>query len=87
MIHQFKDYVGAYSSCILECELQTTQSPSISTVYLQIYNRVTLVWETVDTDNTSSTNTDFILTANIPNLTDYKDGSSVISCRVYQEAI
>lgn len=29
-------------------------------------------------------NTDFILTANIPNVTDYKDAGGVIVCRVFQ---
>lgn len=87
MIHEFKDFVGANNSCTIECELQTTLVPSSSTVYLQIYNRTSIEWDTIDSDNTSDVNTDFILTANVADLTDYKDGSSVISCRVYQEAL
>jgi len=31
-------------------------------------------------------NTDFVLSGNVADLTDYKDGSGVVSCRVYQEA-
>jgi hypothetical protein len=86
-IHQFKDYVGGLSSTVIHCELQTNCPPSLSTVYLQIFNRNTPAWQTVDTDNSSSEDTDFILTANIPDLTDYKDASGVIVCRVYQLAI
>jgi len=54
---------------------------------LQIYNRDTPGWENVDTDSTTAADTDFILTGNIADLTNYKDGSNVISCRVYQEAV
>jgi len=84
-IHQYKEYSGTANSCTLECELQTNLDPAIKTVYLQIFNRNTPVWETVDTDNSSAIDTDFILTANIPDLTDYKDANSVIVCRVWQE--
>lgn len=83
-IHQFKDYVGAAGTCSLEWEGQTNCAPSLSTVYLQIFNRNTPAWETVDTDNTSAEDTDFTLTAIIPDLTNYKDTSNVIVCRVYQ---
>lgn len=83
-IHQFKDYVGAAVKCTLEWEGQTNCSPTLSTVYLQIFNRNTPAWETVDTDNTSAADTDFTLTASINDLTDYKDTSNVIVCRVWQ---
>jgi len=87
MIHQYKDFVGAETSCLLECELQTSLDPSSSTVYLQIYNHNTTTWDTVDSDNSSLPDTDFILTASIADLTNYKDGTNVISCRVYQQAL
>ena len=83
-IHQFKDYVGAANTCILEWEGQSSLAPSSSVVTLQIYNRNTTSWETVDSDNSSAADTDFILTSSIADLTDYKDGSGVISCRVWQ---
>lgn len=85
-IHQFKDFVGSENDCTVLCELQSTLAPSLSTVYLQIYNRNSSSWETIDSDNTSAADTDFILTASIPNLTNYKDASNVIACRVYQLA-
>jgi hypothetical protein len=86
MLHQFKDYV-AINTCSVECELQSTQAPSVSTVYLQIYNLNTDEWDTIDSDNTSNADTDFTLSASIVSLTDYKDENNLISCRVYQEAV
>lgn len=85
MVHQFKDFVGSNTGCNLNFEGKSTLAPSTSTVYLQIYNRNTPTWETVDSDNTANADTDFIMSANIADLTNYKDGSNVISCRVYQE--
>ena len=85
MIHEYKDYVGENASCHLEWEGMTTLAPSSSTVYLQIYNRDTSEWETVDSDNTSASDADFVLEGNIADLSNYKDTNSVISCRVYQE--
>jgi len=84
MIHQYKDFVGAENSIRLECELKTAVAPAVSTVYLQIYNRNTTTWDTVDSNNTAPINTDFVLTGFVADLTNYKDGSNVISCRVYQ---
>lgn len=87
MTHQYKDFIGS-NAVALTWEGQTTLGPSSSTAFFQIYNRNTTTWETtVDSDNTSSANMDFILTGNIADLTNYKNASSVISCRVYQEAI
>jgi len=86
-IHQFKDFAGTTNSVSLEVECQSDLAPSSSTIYLQIYNRNSTTWETVDSNNTESANTDFILSGDIADLTNYKDASNVISCRVYQEAI
>jgi hypothetical protein len=84
MIHQYKDFVGANNNCQLEAEVQTTLDPASSTVYLQIYNRNSTTWETVDSDNSSAINTDFQLISAVPNLTNYKNASNIISSRVYQ---
>lgn len=85
-IHQFKDYVEG-NNCTLEWEGQTNCPPVLSTVYLQIYNRDTDEWETVDSDNTTAEDTDFILTADIADLADYKNVNNVIVCRVYQQDV
>jgi len=86
-IHEYKDFVNGTPSVTIEWQGQTNLLPSLSTVYLQIYNHDTDEWETVDSDNTSAVDTDFTLTSGIADVTDYKDSSDVISCRVYQLAI
>ncbi len=83
-VHLFKDFMSVENKCMIECELQTNVAPSSSTVYLQIYNRNSSEWETIASDNTSAADTDFGLGASVADLTNYKDGNSVISCRVYQ---
>ena len=84
-IHQFKDYTEN-AAVTLTWVGQTDYAPSASTVLLQIYNRDLTVWETVDSDSVSSVGTDFTLTANVLDVTDYIDVNDVIVSRVYQEA-
>lgn len=83
-IHQYKNFIGALGSVNLEWEGQSNTNASDSTIFLQIYNRNTPAWETVDSDNTTAKDTDFSLTATIADTTNYVDGSNVISCRIYQ---
>jgi len=83
-IHQFKDY-HPDGTADLEWEGQSNIACASSTVYLQVYNRDSGLWETIDSDNSTAANTDFTLSGSIADTTDYKDGSNVISCRVYQE--
>ena len=86
-IHQFKNYVGGSPSTTLEWEGQTVLAPSESTALLQIYNRNSTTWETVDSDNTTGADTDFGLSGVVADLTNYKTVSNTIACRVYQEAV
>ena len=61
-------------------------APSSSTVYLQIYNRDSTTWETLDSDNTTAANTEFTLTGTQDtSLNNYYDASHWVACRVYQE--
>lgn len=85
-IHQFKDYVGTATGVTVTWNGQTNEDCSFATVTLQIYNHDTTTWDTIDSDNSTAADTDFDLSATVADLTDYKDGSSVISCRVYQQA-
>jgi hypothetical protein len=85
MVHQFKRFVTT-TGCMPTWNGQSSLAPSTSTVYLQIYNRVTPGWETIDSDNTTGANTDFDLTATVADLTNYKDERNIISCRIYQLA-
>jgi hypothetical protein len=87
VIHQFKDFVGELNEVTLKWEGQTNCPPSLSTMYLQIYNYTTSTWTTIASNNISPFNTDFTLEAFMADLTDYKNASSVITCRVYQLAI
>jgi len=67
-------------------EGQTDIAPSLSAVYLQIYNRTLTEWETIDSDNISNADTDFELTGSITaSLSDYYDESNWVAVRVYQE--
>jgi hypothetical protein len=87
MVHEFKDYVGLAFNAGLNLEVRSSLAPSSSTVYLQIFNRTSSTWETVASNNTASEDTDFTLSPNIMDLTNYKDDDLVISCRVYQEVV
>ena len=84
-IHQFKEYCGNSDICTLTCVCKTNYLPSISPVYLQIFNINTSSWETVDTNNTANINTSFTLSADIFGLNNYKDENTVMTCRVYQQ--
>jgi hypothetical protein len=86
-IFLFKEYSGGGSSCTIEWEGQTNYPPSLSTVYLEIFNRNTSEWEQLDSDNATNEDTDFTLNGSIADLTNYKDGNTIISCRVYQEGV
>ena len=83
-IHQYENYVDAEANCVLRWKGRTTLSPATSTVYLQIYNVNTNTWEIKDSDSTSAVDTDFELTATIMDLTEYRDITDSITCRIYQ---
>jgi len=66
---------------------QSDRVPSSYTVYLQIYNRDSTTWETLDTDDFTGANTDFDLEGSITvNLDNYYDASNWVAHRVYQDA-
>jgi len=83
-IHQFKDYVGEETACIITWNGQTNTDPAVRPVYLQIYKKSTDTWETLETYNTSTIDSDFTITHTMEDLTNYVD-SYIITCRVYQQ--
>lgn len=87
MIHQFKVFAGSNNSCQITWEGQSTLAPSLSPVYLQVYDYTNLVWTTVRSKTSGSEDTDFKLRKEIIDLTNYKDSGNVIASRVYQLAI
>ena len=67
---------------------QSDLAPSDSAIYLQIYNRDTTAWETLDSDDATAADTDFDLEGQVvANLADYFDANFWIACRVYQEDV
>lgn len=86
-IHQFKNFASIARVAKLIWEGKTNCPTHLSPVYLQIYNHNTNQWDTIASNNTADTDTDFRLRATVSNLTNYKDSRNVISCRVYQEAL
>ena len=65
---------------------KSSLAPSSAAVYLQVYNRTSGQWETLDSDSSSPANTKFTLEGSkATNLSDYYDEHYVISVRVYQE--
>ena len=84
-IFQFKDYAGSNTTIDVSWDGQSDLAPSSSTVYLQIYNYDTPGWENVDSDGAAAADTDFELTGQIADLTNYKTAQNTITCRVYQQ--
>jgi hypothetical protein len=83
-IHQYKDWIGAWTSVDLEWEGHSSTAPSTAVVILEIYNKTSGLWEEIDRDNTTGAETDFTLSGNIANTTNYKDTGGFITCRIYQ---
>lgn len=83
----FKNKATSQKNISVTWNGQTDRAPSVSTVYLQIYNRNTPAWETLDSDDTTGIDTDFDLEGSVSaDLGYYFDGNNEIACRVYQEA-
>jgi len=58
--------------------------PSASPVILEIYNFNSLAWEVLATENLSGADVDFTMVGSKINMANYKDGSLLSCCRVYQ---
>lgn len=62
-------------------------APSARTVFLQIYNRNSTTWETLDSDSITAANTKFTLSGSITaNHADYYDAGHWVACRVQQQS-
>lgn len=72
---------------VVQCVAKASIAPSVSAVFLQIYNRNSGLWETLDSDNATAADTEFTLSGTQSiNLGDYYDAEFWVACRVYQEA-
>jgi len=77
-----------YDGITVEWEGQFSIAPSLSTVYLQIYNRTSGDWETLDSNNSANADVDFFLNGvKTSNLVNYYDVNYWVAWRVYQEKI
>ena len=71
----------------VRCRLRTSVDGSVSTIYLQVYNRTTPGWETIATNNTATADVKFTLSGSVvSNLSDYYDDEYFMSFRIYQYA-
>lgn len=87
IIHQIRQLIGTASFAEVEFQGNSTYSPAVSPVYLQIYNYGNLSWETIDSNNVAMEDEDFELTKKIPDVTNYVNSDRIMTCRVYQSAI
>lgn len=88
LAHQFRIVNNTNKDSIrVRVNLQSTRAPSISPVYLQVWNATTASWETIASNNTAAANTDFDLEHTIEaNQSDYYDSDFEVAFRVYQLA-
>jgi hypothetical protein len=84
-MHVFKQqHQNSTDAVIIDIGAKTEYSPASYPIYLQIYNYDTATWETLDTNNYSTINTDFRLFGNVTsNLASYYN-NRWICARVYQ---
>ncbi len=69
----------------IKINLQSTLAPSISPVYLQIWNVLTSTWDTKTSNTTAAEDTDFDLEYLLDsNQANYYDENHEIAIRVYQ---
>ena len=86
VIHEFKKSLPNSTSNIgINWEGKSDVAPSTATVYLQIYNRNSFSWETLDSNAVAADDVNFVLSSTVSaNVGDYYDGTNTISVRVYQ---
>ena len=83
-LHQYKFDAAGQTSASITWNGKSNVATGTSPVLLQIYNRSTKSWSTIDTESTAGAGTEFDLTATVNPLTNYKDANGMVTCRVYQ---
>lgn len=86
-LHLFKDHVIITPGCSFTWTGRSNIDASVSSVFLQIYNRQSGAWETLDSDTTTVAGSKLSFYAAVIDLSVYKDENSVVACRVYQADI
>lgn len=79
-------HINSTDVIVSTCKLKVSRASSTNTVYLQIYNRNSGLWETLDSDNVTAADTEFTLNGTqTTNLSYYYDGSFFATHRIYQK--
>ena len=86
-VHQFRDELLGYTNGRVTWVGKSTINTSISAVYLQVFNQISQLWETLASCVLDVVDEDVTITAVISGLSSYLDDDGVITCRVYQEEI
>lgn len=89
LMHQYKiRHTNNHDAMRVHVELQSTLASSDSSIYLQIWNNTTSIWETIATDSSTPVGTDTTLIGTVAtNISSYYDdshGVNEIAIRVYQ---
>lgn len=67
---------------------RSTLAPTISPVFIQIYNVSTGLWETLGSNTLSSADTDFqVIVTQSTNVSNYYDSTSTVTFRSYQQVV
>ena len=87
VIHQFKYiHINNTDPIIAHWQGKTNIAPSSRPVYMEIFNNNSEEWEVLDSDNSSSADTDFDLEGGVfVDTGDYYDADNKVTVRVYQK--
>jgi hypothetical protein len=86
-LFQFRDKFDEQQAISVTWNGRSSQAPSESTVFLQIYNRNSNLWENLDSESSVGADTDFDLAGSqSTDLSYYFNDANWVSCRVYQES-
>lgn len=99
-IHQFKNFAGAETKCFIQWTGNTSDITGrivleIFNTNSNTWDEFDAMPNTYNNNNDTynsphsfysitTVDTDFYLTASIPDLTNYKDAGGIITCRIYQ---
>ena len=85
-VMQFKEKKLSQQSFNATWTGQSSLAPASSTISLQVFNKTSQLWETLDSDTTTAADIDFTLEGEqLTNLNDYYDVDNWLSFRVYQQ--
>lgn len=85
LLFEFKyEHTNSSNAITVTWNGKASRAPSSNTVYLQIWNYNTSAWETLQSNNTASANTDFTLTGTKTSSLSNYYSSNIVTARVYQ---